>query len=81
MRPPAPKKARMTSAQASRATGSSPTLNVIQLPSPMSGKASPLDGIGLVRIARCSDEAGRKIAAALAAANETSSRRRFSCRT
>ena len=46
MRPPSSKKARMTSAQASRATGSSPTLKVIQLPSPTTGMASPLDGIG-----------------------------------
>jgi hypothetical protein len=46
--PPAAKKARMTSAQASRATASSPTLNVIQVPRPTSGRASPLDGIGRV---------------------------------
>ena len=42
----------MTSAQASRATGSSPTLKVIQLPRPTTGSASPVDGIGRVRIAR-----------------------------
>ena len=47
-RPPAAKKLRMTSAQLSRATRSLPTLNVIQLPSPMTGSASPLEGIGLV---------------------------------
>ena len=35
----------------SRATGSLPTLKVIQLPSPTSGMASPLDGMGRVRIA------------------------------
>jgi hypothetical protein len=48
MRPPAAKKARITSAQLSRAGLSLPTLKVIQLPSPTSGKASPLDGIGRV---------------------------------
>ena len=47
--PPASKKARMTLAQASRPAGSLPTLKVIQLPRPMTGMASPLDGIGLVR--------------------------------
>jgi hypothetical protein len=31
----------MTSAQASRASGSPPTLNVIQLPRPTTGRASP----------------------------------------
>jgi hypothetical protein len=39
----------MTSAQASRAMRSFPTLNVIQLPSPTTGKASPLEGIARVR--------------------------------
>ena len=52
IRPPASTKLRMTSAQASRATGSSPTLKVIQLPRPTTGSASPVDGIGRVRIAR-----------------------------
>jgi len=37
-------------AQESRATGSSPTLNVIQLPSPTRGSLSPVEGIGRVRI-------------------------------
>jgi hypothetical protein len=41
-RPPSAKKARTTSAQASRAAGSLPTLKVIQLPSPTTGSASPL---------------------------------------
>ena len=50
IRPPPAKNPRITSAQASRATGSLPTLNVIQLPSPTTGIASPLDGIGRVRI-------------------------------
>src|SRR6266540_7278183 len=48
-RPPASKNARITCAQASRATVSSPTLKVIQLPSPTAGSASSVEGIGLVR--------------------------------
>ena len=48
IRPPASKKLRITSAQASRATRSLPTLKVIQLPNPTTGNASPLDGIGRV---------------------------------
>ena len=48
IRPPASKKAAMTSAHSSRRTGSSPTLKVIQEPSPTSGSASPLDGTGRV---------------------------------
>lgn len=48
MRPPASKNRRITDAQASRAIGSLPTLNVIQLPSPTRGTLSPLEGIGLV---------------------------------
>jgi len=40
---------RITSAHASRATRSLPTLNVIQLPRPTTGSASPLDGIGRER--------------------------------
>ena len=51
MRPPAAKNARITSAHDARATGSLPTLKVIQLPSPTSGIASPVDGMGRVRIA------------------------------
>ena len=45
MRPPAAKKARITPAQASRAAGSLPTLNVIHAPRPTTGMASPLEGI------------------------------------
>ena len=41
MRPPASKNAAITAAHSSSSSGSSPTLNVIQLPSPMTGKASP----------------------------------------
>src|SRR5882724_6063704 len=48
MRPPAAKKLRMISAQAMRASSSSPTLKVTQLPSPITGKASPVEGTGLV---------------------------------
>src|SRR4051812_45579052 len=46
-RPPNSKNAFITSAQASRATRSLPTLNVIQVPRPTLGSASPLDGIAL----------------------------------
>lgn len=50
-RPPAWKKARITSALASRAARSLPTLKVIQLPRPTRGNASPLDG--MTRVAGC----------------------------
>src|SRR5205823_6260673 len=69
----------MTSVQASRATGSSPTLNVIQLPSPTAGSASPVEGIGRVRIARggiCANE-GRSAADRPVAANARNAWRRF----
>src|SRR5215471_10093652 len=77
-RPPASTKLRMTSAQASRATGSSPTLNVIQLPRPTAGSASPVEGIGRVRIARggaCANE-GRSVAERPVAANARNAWRR-----
>ena len=45
IRPPAAKKARTTSTQASRAAASLPTLKVIQLPRPTTGSASPLEGM------------------------------------
>src|SRR5438876_734550 len=79
IRPPASTKLRITSAQASRAAGSSPTLNVIQLPRPTTGSASPVDGIGRVRIARgCAGAGeGRTNAYAPAAASVRSVRRRF----
>lgn len=48
-RPPPAKNARTTSVQLARAAGSSPTLKVIQLPRPTTGKRSPDDGIGRVR--------------------------------
>ncbi|CAH2404523.1 conserved hypothetical protein [Mesorhizobium ventifaucium] len=44
MRPPAAKKAAITSAHSSRSTGSSPTLKVIQVPSPTAGSISPEEG-------------------------------------
>jgi len=54
IRPPAAKNARITSAQASRATGSLPTLKVIHVPSPTTGIASPVEGIGRARtVAGC----------------------------
>ena len=48
MRPPAARNCRITSAQVSRAAMSSPTLKVRELPRPITGMASPLDGIGLL---------------------------------
>src|SRR5215831_17285077 len=78
IRPPPAKKLRMTSAEASRATLSLPTLNVIQLPSPTTGRASPLDGIGRVRGGLCWAEPSERhsIAVAPAAARALSTRRR-----
>jgi len=52
-RPPASKKARITSAQRARAAGSLPTLKVIQVPRPTQGRASPLEGIVRVTPAGC----------------------------
>ena len=51
----------MTAAHSSRRTGSSPTLKVIQLPSPTTGSASPLEGIGpaTARVIRELHEQGR----------------------
>ena len=57
IRPPARKNARMTAAHSSRSSGSSPTLKVIQLPSPTTGSCSPLEGIGRV-IGACLRERG-----------------------
>src|SRR5690606_24173094 len=48
MPPPASKKARTTSARASRAAGALPTLNVIHVPSPTTGNGSPVEGMGRV---------------------------------
>lgn len=68
------------SAQESRAAGSSPTLNVIQLPSPTSGSLSPVEGIGRVRIGRLWAAAvkDRKTEAAPAATREDSRARPLS---
>src|SRR5688572_13239539 len=49
-RPPSRKNARITSAHELRAATSSPTLNVIELPSPTSGSRSPVDGTARVTI-------------------------------
>src|SRR6185436_2460523 len=77
IRPPAATKLRITSAHALRATGSLPTLNVIQLPRPTTGTGSPDEGIGRVRTARGSPAiAGRNAAYAPAAASTRSARRR-----
>jgi hypothetical protein len=79
-RPPSWKKAPITCAQESRAGPSSPTLNVIQLPSPTSGNASPLERIGRVRIGpRAADgDRGRRTEAAPAAARDENRTRRVS---
>jgi len=64
MCPPPAKNAAMTAAHSSISCGSSPTLNVIQLPSPTIGMASPVDGMGRVSggaSAACA--AGTKVAA------------------
>src|SRR6266516_5506817 len=60
-RPPESKKARITCAQASRAIVSLPTLKVIQLPSPIAGSPSPVEGIGLLSTRAC--WGGRKLRA------------------
>jgi hypothetical protein len=79
-RPPSWKKAPRTRAHESRAATSSPTLNVIQLPSPTTGSASPLDGIGRVRIGpgRVAGDRDRRAEAAPAAARDESRVRRVS---
>ncbi len=87
--PPSAKNVRMTSAQASRAATSSPTLKVIQLPRPTSGRCAPLEGIARVTIGpgRVDGDAGpgyaparrgRTAAAAPAAASEARKARRES---
>jgi hypothetical protein len=65
MRPPAAKNARITSAHDARAAGSLPTLKVIQLPSPTSGRASPLDGIGRFNTAGAAAEGPASAALAI----------------
>src|SRR5262245_4952991 len=78
--PPESKKAPITCAQVSRAIGSLPTLNVIQLPSPTAGSSSPVEGIGLPSTRACWEDAscGWNSAEALVAAKPRSSRRRLS---
>jgi hypothetical protein len=81
MRPPAAKKALITAVHSARSSGSSPTLKVTQLPSPITGSGSPLDGIGLVSwLDWASAEKGRsRAAAAPAATARTRARRVISC--
>ncbi|GLS28340.1 hypothetical protein GCM10007937_00470 [Mesorhizobium albiziae] len=49
MRPPASKKAAITSAHSWRRMGSSPTLNVIHVPSPIAHMGSPDEGMVRIR--------------------------------
>src|SRR5215468_1068349 len=79
-RPPESKKAPITCAQASRATGSFPTLKVIQLPSPTAGSSSPVEGIGFLRTRASWEDAscGWNSAEAPVAAKPQSSQRRLS---
>ncbi len=77
-RPPPAKKALMTAVHSSRSSASSPTLKVIQLPSPTTGSLSPLEGIGLVSRGACaSAEKGRSSAPAVLAAIAPSNARRL----
>src|SRR5688572_19693716 len=78
-RPPSRKKARITSVQEFRAATSSPTLKVIELPSPTSGIRSPVDGIARVEIGpRCAEAVrGFRTEAAPAAPIEARSVRRL----
>jgi len=80
-RPSISKKFRMTSAQVSRATRSLPTLKVIQLPSPITGRASPDDGMSRVRMACRGAAMTRELNAMPApiAAEDRSSLRRLRC--
>src|SRR5687767_12149754 len=48
--PPASKNACMTAAHSFRSSGSSPTLKVIQVPRPRTGRFSPVEGMGLARM-------------------------------
>lgn len=81
-RPPPSRNARRTSVRALRAATSSPTLNVIQLPSPTSGSFSPLERIGRVRMGdRAAVGArGRRTETAPAVAREVRSVRRVNVR-
>ncbi|WP_258176259.1 hypothetical protein [Halomonas ventosae] len=68
----------MTAVHASRSTGSSPTLKVIQLPRPTRGSASPLPGSSRVSgsAARARVAAEGSAVTAAAASRPRSSRRR-----
>ena len=77
MRLPASKKAAMTAAHSSRSRGSSPTLKVIQLPSPTIGISSPVEGIGRRAGGACwaCREIGKSAVAAVAREARTNVRR------
>ena len=68
MRPPASKKAAMTSAHSSLSTGSPPTLNVIHVPNPTMGMASRVEGISrrAGKLSRACGDVGKSAAAAVA---------------
>src|SRR5215204_4782989 len=77
-RPPAAKNARMTAAHSSLSSRSSPTLNVIQLPSPTTGSRSPEDGMGRVSGSTCaSARRGRSSEEAAAAVTPLNMARRL----
>ena len=77
MRPPASKKAAMTPAHSSLSIGSSPTLKVIQVPSPTIGISSRVEGIGRRAGRGCwaCREIGKSAAAAVAREARTNVRR------
>jgi hypothetical protein len=77
MRPPASKKADMTLAHSFLSTGSSPTLKVIQVPSPTTGMASRVEGMSRrAGEASCAcKEIGKSDAAAVAREARTNDRR------
>src|SRR3546814_1993547 len=72
-RPPRSKKVRSTSARASRKRRSSPTLKVIQEPMPITGTASPLDG--MARVIGAASAVGKEPAKGSAARPPSTARR------
>ena len=79
IRPPAAKKARITWVHSPRSSRSSPTLNVIHVPNPITGSCSPDEGIGREIGPSCADnEKGRSKEDAAPAATAPSSCRRLS---
>jgi hypothetical protein len=78
MRPPASKKAAMTAAHSSRSSGSSPTLKVIQVPSPTIGISSRVEGIGGARAGSAGHAGG--LAGARADRRQGGSHERSACR-